>query len=155
DAEIEVSPVRDFEEAGGAQVLIVALAVDIGPELARSSRDSGLAQQIFASLDDRWGEAEVEAEQGRLLGRAHHQPAQDVLARPDVARPDQPWSRVVPRFGDRNALVAPSLCARPVNRNIAFEPPHLRLRGRTFGRAAVQSRDREMTPRTRASSAAS
>src|SRR5260221_1342865 len=38
DAEIEVPPVRDLEEARGAQILIIASAVDIGPQFARGPR---------------------------------------------------------------------------------------------------------------------
>ena len=46
------------------------MAVDIGPEFARGAGHVGLAGQIFAAFDDRRGEAEIEAEQARLLGRA-------------------------------------------------------------------------------------
>ena len=55
-----------LEKARGAEILVAAAIVDIGPEFARGAGDAGLAEQIFAALDQRRSEAEVEAEQGGL-----------------------------------------------------------------------------------------
>ena len=117
------------------------LRVDIGPELARGCSAVRLAGQIFAALDDRRGEAEVEAEQGRLL-RARSSSQLSTSSR------DQTWpgrisrgARIAARFGDGDALVPAALRARPVDRDVACEP-HVRLRGLTGGLAAVQSRER-------------
>jgi hypothetical protein len=121
DSEIEMPPVRDLEEARGAKVLVVALRVDIGPELAACLRDVWLAEQILAAFDDRRGEAEVEAEQGRLPDSAFKEPVKHLLARPNVAGTNQPGRGIVSRLGDRNALVPPPLGAGPVDRNVRLE----------------------------------
>src|SRR5690348_9572789 len=128
DTEVKMAPVRFLEEACGAQVLVIAFPVDIGPEFARGLRHTGFAWQIFAALDQRRSEAEVEAEQGRLA------------------------CRFPVRFRDGDSLVAFPLRARPVDRDRPSEAPHLRLRGRAFGFAATKSRERPMTSRTRSSS---
>src|SRR4051794_12357317 len=88
DAEVEVSPVRDLEKAGGSQILVVGLALDIGPEFAGGLRHIRFTDQIFATLDQRRSEAEVKAEQGRFLPRAFEQPVEDLLSRPAMARAD-------------------------------------------------------------------
>src|SRR3982750_4809921 len=48
DPEVEMSAMRELEEAGGAKVLVVGLAVDIGPEFPGAGRDIRLADEIFA-----------------------------------------------------------------------------------------------------------
>src|SRR6185295_13964590 len=126
DAEIEMAAVGDFEEARGAEVLVVAQRVDIGPELARGARYAGLTGQIGAALDDRRGEAEVEPEQGRLPGGSLEQPRKHLLARPDVLRPDQPRRAVAARFGDRDAFMAPPLRTGPVDGNEGLKVPRHR-----------------------------
>ena len=144
--------VRGLEEAGRAQVLVIALFIDIGPEFARMLRDIRFAGQIFATLDQRRRKAEVEAEQRRLLRSALQQPMEHLLARPDMSRPDEAGRRFTARLGDGDSLVPFALRARPVDRDGASEPSHLRLRGRGLGLAATQSRERAMVSRTRTSS---
>src|SRR5207237_36042 len=105
-----------------------------------------------AALDQRRGEAEVEAEQGRFIGGALQQPVEHLFARPDVPRTNQPRRRIAARFANRDTLVPLPFRARPVDRDIACEAPHFRFRGFTFGLAATHSRDRSITSRTRSSS---
>ena len=80
DAEIEMPAVCELEKARSAEVVIVAEPVDISPEFARGARNIRFADQIFASLDDRRGEAEVEAEQCGLFRHALEQPCEHFLA---------------------------------------------------------------------------
>jgi len=73
---------RGLEEARSAKIFVIALRIDIGPELARTLRNPAFARQILAAVGDRRGKAEVEAEQGRLLGRPLQHPREDLLTRP-------------------------------------------------------------------------
>jgi len=57
-----VLAVRGLEEAGGAEIVVLAQAVDISPEFTRGRRDVGFAGEILAAFDDRRSEAEVETE---------------------------------------------------------------------------------------------
>src|SRR5205085_12600105 len=95
---------------------------------------------------------EVEAEQRRLFRRALEQPGEHLLARPDMSGANQPRRRIASSFGDRDALVAFAFGTRPVDRDIACEALHLRLRGLGGGSVATKSRDRPITSRTRSSS---
>src|SRR6185369_1853686 len=121
-----------------AEILVVAPLVDISPELAGCAGHIRLAGQIFTALDDRRREAEIEAEQGRLFRGAFQKPGEDLFARPDVARANQPRRGLPARVCDGNAFMPPPLRARPVDRDIAFEAvSHFLLRGRVFGRAVA------------------
>src|SRR5215213_7853503 len=63
-AEVEMAAVDTLEEAGGAEILVLAEPVDIGPERLRVVRQSGFSGKIFAALGNRRRKAEIEAEQG-------------------------------------------------------------------------------------------
>ena len=106
DAEVEMTAVGAFEERGGAQILIVACLIDIGPEHTRGVGHPAFAREIRAALDEGRGEAAIEPEQGWLGGGALHQPVEHVAARPDMVGANQPWSIAAARLGDRNALVS-------------------------------------------------
>src|SRR6186997_1929749 len=88
-SEIEMAPVDPLEEAGSAQVLVVAQRIDVGPERACRARYAAFTRKILTAIDNRRREAEIEAEQGRLFGSLSHQPVGNLCSRPYMAGSDE------------------------------------------------------------------
>src|SRR5438132_13918562 len=120
-AEIEVPAVVLLEEACGAEILVFANGVHIGPEGLCLYRYI-FTGQIGAALDDRWRTAEIEAEQGGSLCRCSEQPVQHLCSRPGLITLDETRC-IVAGFAQRDgyALVPRSLGAGPVDGSEAGE----------------------------------